>query len=78
MVGSIANFDISANKLRMTLKKDSPWAIDTKASFNDPHVNDLSGTSIAKGKECLLALLTYSTANNSCGLLTSMCRRPNW
>ena len=54
MVGSIGNFQISANKLQMTWKKDSPWALDSKASFDDPHVNDLAGTSIAKGKCCML------------------------
>jgi hypothetical protein len=51
MVGSIASYDLTNRKLELPPKSGSPWARETKPSPNDPHVNDLAGTSIARGKK---------------------------
>jgi hypothetical protein len=51
MVGSIASYDLTNRKLELPLKNESPWARETKPSHSDPHVNDLAGTSIARGKK---------------------------
>jgi hypothetical protein len=50
MVGSIASYDLTNRKLELPLKNESPWARETKPSHSDPHVNDLAGTSITRGK----------------------------
>ncbi len=50
MVGSIASYDLTNRKLELPPKNESPWARETKPSHSDPHVNDLAGTSITRGK----------------------------